>query len=153
MSPEEAGARLAALVSGDAVIGEEEQVFALLSVDADGSPRSCALSRTEIAVDGLAVHVAVHARRPTANIERDERATLVAYDGDAILAIRLALASGFSDAGLFAARLDIVGAEADSLGIPLRPPTFVATAEVSILEHWDRTRAALAVLAARHTGG
>jgi hypothetical protein len=153
MSPEEAGARLAALVAGDAVIGEEEQVFALLTVDSDGSPRSCALSRTEIAVDGLAVHVAVHARRTTTNIERDERATLVAYDGDVIMAIRLALASGFSDAGLFAARLDIVGAEADSLGIPLRPPTFVATPEVSILEHWDRTRAALGILAARHTGG
>ena len=146
MSPEEAAARLAPLVAGDAVVGEQEQVFALLSVDPDGSPRTCALSRTEIALDGTAVHVVLHARRTTANIERERRATLVAYDGDAIVAFRLTLDSAISDKGLFAARLAIVDAETDSLGIPLHPPTFVPTDELSIQEHWERTAAALARL-------
>ncbi len=146
MSPEEAAALLAPLVAGDAVIGENEQVFALLSVDADGSPRSCALSRTEIAMHGTAVHVALHARRTTTNIERERRATLVAYGGDDIIAVRLVLDSAISDAGLFGARLAIVDAETDSLGIPLQPPTFVPTAELSIQEHWERTRAVLAHL-------
>ena len=146
MSPDEAAARLAPLVAGDAVVGEHEQVFALLSVDPDGSPRTCALSRTEIAVDGTAVHVALHARRTTANIDRERRATLVAYDGDDILAIRLTLDFAVSHAGLFAARLAIASGETDSLGIPLRPPTFVPTTELSIQEHWDRTAVALALL-------
>ena len=146
MSPDEAAARLAPLVAGDVAIGQEEQVFALLSVDPDGSPRSCALSRTEIAVDGTAVHVVLHARRTTANIERAGRATLIAYDGDDIVALRLVLATTVADAGLFAARLDIVDAETDSLGIPLRPASFVPTDALSVQEHWDRTRAALARL-------
>jgi hypothetical protein len=148
MTPEEAATRLAPILHGDAEIGRDEPVFALLTVDTGGLPRSSALSRTELAVQGAGVHVALHARRATANLERDGRAVLVAFDGDAILSVGLQVEAAIRHDGLFAARLGITGGEADSLGIPLRPATFVPTAEVARMEHWDRTRAALARLAA-----
>jgi hypothetical protein len=147
MKPGEVASRLVRLLDGDAIIGHEEAVFALLTVDADGRPRSSALSRTELAVHGTAIHVALHARRASANLERDGRATLVAVDGDDIISAGLRVGATIRHAGLFAARLDITGGEADSLGIPLRPPTFVPTAELAVQEHWERTRAALARLA------
>jgi hypothetical protein len=147
MTPAEVATRLVRLLDGDAVIGDEESVFALLTVDADGSPRSSALSRTELAVHGNSIHVALHARRASANLERDGRATIVAVDGDDIISAGLQVGATIRHAGLFAARLDITGGEADSLGIPLRPPTFVPTAELAIQDHWERTRAALARLA------
>ena len=146
MTPQEVAARLAPLLDGDAVIGRDESVFALLTVDADGSPRSSALSRTELAVHGTAIHVALHARRASANLERDGRATLVAIDGDDIISAGLRVGATIRHAGLFAARLDISGGEADSLGIPLRPPTFIPTAGLAVQDHWERTRSALARL-------
>ena len=118
----------------------------LLTTDADGFPRHCALSRNEIDVAGTHVHVAIHARRASADIERTGAATLVAVDGADILMYRLRLETALHTDHVHAFRFSVIASEADSLGIPLTAPTFLATPELAELDQWEATEAALAAL-------
>jgi hypothetical protein len=115
----------------------------LLTVDADGHPRHCALSRTELAVVGSFLDAALYARRTGENLQRERAATLVAVDGDEIVSFRLATNRILRLDGLLGVRFEVLGVETDSLGVELRPPAFVPTAELARDEHWDATRRAL----------
>jgi hypothetical protein len=138
--------RLARLVDGDVTIGRPEPFLLVLTGDADRYQRHCALSRTELEVVGSALHVALHARRTVANLERDGVAVLVAVDQDEIVSFRLTVQRVVRGDGIVGVRLEIVGIETDSLGVPLTPPTFSPTAELARSEHWDATRRMLTTL-------
>jgi|RhiMetdeSRZDD1v2_1073273.scaffolds.fasta_scaffold411357_3 membrane-associated protease RseP (regulator of RpoE activity) len=139
-------ARLARLVDGEVTIGHSEPMMLLLTGDADGYPRHCALSRTELEVVGPSLHAALHARRTVANLERDGAAVLVAVDQAEIVSFRLVVQAIVRADGPVGVRLDIVAVEADSLGIDLTAPSFVPTTELARSEHWDRTRSVLTAL-------
>jgi hypothetical protein len=139
-------ARLANLTDGEVTIGRTEPFVLLLTADADRYPRHCALSRTEVEVVGLSLHVVLHARRTVANLERDGTAVLVAVDHNEIVSFRLAVRQIVRRDGLAGVRFDVLSAEVDSLGIDLTPPSFDPTPDLSRSEHWDATRRLLAEL-------
>jgi hypothetical protein len=128
------------------VLGRVEPFLLLLTVDIDGHPRHCALSRTELAVVGSFLDAALYARRTGENLLRDGTATLVAVDDDEIVSFRLATNRTLRVDGLLTVRFDVLGMNIDSLGVELRSPTFVPTAELARSERWDATRRALDTL-------
>jgi hypothetical protein len=142
-------ARLAGITEGSVAPASVERILALLTTGEDGFPRHCALSRNEIEVADERVHVAIHARRAGADIQRTGTATLVAVDGTDILSYRLRLEATEPVEGTLALRFTLSDCEVDSLGIPLQPATFVATSAVAELDHWEATRRALAAIRRR----
>ena len=97
---------------------------------------------------GPFLDAALYARRTRENLQRDRAATLVAVDHDEIVSFRLATNQILQQGGLLGVRFDVLGAESDSLGVELRPPSFVPTAELARSEHWVATRRALDTLRA-----
>ena len=89
---------------------------------------------------------ALYARRTSENLLRVLTATLVAVDHDEIVSFRLAVNRTLRVGGLLTVRFDVLGVDTDSLGVELRPPTFVPTADLARSEHWDATRRALDTL-------
>jgi hypothetical protein len=97
-------------------------------------------------VVGRFLDAALYARRTGENLERDRAATLVAVDHDEIVSFRLTTHRTRRLGGLLGARFEVLGVETDSLGVELRPPAFVPTAELARSEQWDATRRALDTL-------
>jgi hypothetical protein len=131
-----------------------EPVAQLLTTDADGYPRVCLLSRAELAAGedpagGDAVGCVMRATHTLANLRRDARALLLVTGADAAHYVRLRareILDAGDGSGRAAVAFEVAGARADSLGIPLRPMTFRASARVRHLEQWDTNREFLARL-------
>ncbi|MGH3164643.1 MAG: hypothetical protein ACRDN0_01970 [Trebonia sp.] len=85
----------------------------------------------------------VRARHTVANLRRDGRALLMVTSDVAAHYVRLRareMLQADDGSGRAAVAFDVTGAQADSLGIPLRPMMFRASARVRHLEHWDSNR-------------
>ena len=134
-----------------------EPIAHLLTTDDDGYPRVCLLSRAELATAGTdAAGCVVRARRTIANLRRDGQALLVVTGEQAAHYIRLRVRTilGSEDGtGRAAIAFDVTGAQADALGVPLRPMTFRASAALRSYERWDENRALLERVAAVAAGG
>ena len=83
---------------------------------------------------------------PRANLERDGRATLIAIGGITAHYAKLRVTRSIIGGGALGCRLAVAGHKADSLGIPLWPAGFTATAEIGRLERWQDSRRLLASL-------
>lgn len=141
----------AALVAGTTEDDAWEIVLPLLTVDADGFPRVCQLSRAEVHIDGTTVRCVVRGRRTMANLRRDRRALLVVIHDVTAYYIRMVLRRAVTDEqrpGGLAAEFGIERVEADSRQTPLRPMTFLAGAWVRAQDHTDEDRSLLERLAA-----
>lgn len=140
---------VAGLLVGDAAEDAWEAAFHLLTVDPDGYPRVCLLSKAELAADGYVIRCVLRARRTIANVRRDGRAVLTAVGPQAAHYVRLQAQVIVEDSGSggTGVRFMVTAEEADTLGIPLRPMTFRASAYVRDRERWDENRALLDRLA------
>jgi hypothetical protein len=65
---------------------------------------------------------------------------------------KLAVVRSLEAEGLFGCALQVVDHTADSLGIPLTPIRYRATAEIAELERWERGARVLRALAGGDTG-
>jgi hypothetical protein len=141
-------ADVVAALSAPVRVGETAQAFPFLTVADSGAPHCCLLSSTELAVaaDAAVVLAAVAGRRTPAHLLARGSATLLVVSGTALHSCRLALATSITHDGVFAAALDVVDHEADSLGIPLQPLGFVPPSDLAVRERWDVTAGALAAL-------
>ena len=137
---------LAELTAGDVAVGVPDPIISLLTCGEDGFVQHCALSRTEVAVVGRHVDIAITARRTRANLARTGQATLVAIIASSIMSFRLTAIRSVDRDGIVATRFDVRGCDRDDLGVPLTSATFVATSRLVELERWDETRAALLAL-------
>lgn len=141
---------VAELAAGTTADDEWEVVLPLLTVDEDGFPRVCQLSRAEVDIDGATVRCVVHGRRTTANLLRDRRAVLVAVHNVTTYYVRLNVRRAVNDEegppGL-AVEFDVDRVEEDSRQTPLRPMTFLAGALVRAQDRTDDARALLDRLA------
>jgi hypothetical protein len=139
---------LAALLAGWPEPGRAEQAFPFLTVDEAGFPHAALLSRAELDVspDRSAVLAVVASTRTRANLERDGRATLIAVGGTTAHYAKLRVTRRITGGGALGCRLAVAGHKADSLGIPLSPAGFTATAEIGRLERWQDSRRLLASL-------
>ena len=149
MSGAELPAAVLGLLAGTPEAGAWEPVFPLVTTDPDGGPRVCLLSSAELEADPDRVRCAVRSRRTTANLRRGGAALLQVVEGATSWSVRTRVGRTAQDGhGGFAAELLVTAVEPDSLGIPLRPMTFLADAALAALERWDDN----AVLFARLTG-
>jgi hypothetical protein len=139
---------LAKLLAGWPEPGAAEQAFPFLTVDEAGFPHAALLSRAELDVspDRSAVLAVVASTRTRANLERDGHATLIAVGGTTAHYAKLRVTRSVTGGGALGCRLEVAAHKADSLGIPLSPVGFTATAEIGRLERWRRSRRLLARL-------
>jgi hypothetical protein len=144
-------AGVAALVRGPVVAGGREQAFLLLSTDAEGFPHTCLLSRAELDVTANELLAAVASPRTKANLGRDGRGSLVAVGGTVVHTCRLVLRRQVVADGLLGAAFEVVEHRADSLGIPVAPLSFLASAELAELERWQACEQLLARLSGAHS--
>jgi hypothetical protein len=145
--PPEAVAAVAGTTEDDAW----EVVLPLLTVDEDGFPRVCQLSRAEVDIDGASVRCVVRGRRTTANLRRDRRALLVVVHDVTAYYVRMTVSRAVIDEqrpGALAVEFRIDRVEEDSRHTPLRPMTFLASAWVRTQDHTDGDRGLLDRLSA-----
>ena len=141
-------AELLSLLSGRPDVGEREQAFPFLTVDENGFPHVALLSRAEIEVAGAAEILAVVAsKRTCANLRRDGRAGLIAVNGTVASYAKLRVARMIEVGNLLGCGLVVTEYKSDSLGIPLQPISFVATADIAQMESWDASERLLRNLA------
>jgi hypothetical protein len=142
-----------ALLAGEPDDGAWEPVAHLLTVDDDGYPRVCLLSRGELAAAEDTVSCVVRARHTIANLRRTGQGLLVVAGGEAAYYLRLRVLATLEEAagGRLATAFAVVAAEHDTLGVPLRPMTFRASAALRSYEQWDGNRALLERVAALDT--
>lgn len=138
------------------IVGSREQVVPLLTVDGDGLPHACLLSRAQLRAAGDEIHAVVASPQTKENLRRDGAAAVLVTLGDTVHHCKLRVrrvADGPLAPGkppVLVAALGLVGLKADSIGIPLEPMTFLATEEIARVEHWEETEALLQSFDAPH---
>jgi hypothetical protein len=95
----------------------------------------------------------VRARHTIANLHRTGQGLLVVAGGETAYYVRLRVLATLEEAPgrRLAAAFAVVAAEHDTLGVPLRPMTFRASAALRSHEQWDANRALLERVAALDT--
>lgn len=104
------------------------------------------LSRAELGVAGGDVLAVLAPSRSRANVERTGVALLLAVEGTTQHGLGLDRVATVTEAGLLGVRFRVVAAKADSLGLPLRPLSYVPTEDLARTERWVRSQALLAAL-------
>lgn len=137
-----------AVLSGQPTVGELDQAFPLLTVDAGGTVEVCLLSRTEIEPGGAGLRMVLAGRRVRRNLQASGRATLLAVAGNAAHVLALEVRRTLEGDGALAAELAVVRATRDDAGVELAPLRFRAEERLRFEERWDRTAALLERLAA-----
>jgi hypothetical protein len=139
------------LLTGAAADGTGEAVCPLVTVDQDGFPRVCLLSRSEIHADQDTVACVFRGRRTKVNLRRDGRATLIVVGETSAFYCRLIARRSLTDeTGALAVEFSVESQEEDTLNIPLHPMTFTVTPALRLEERWERDRLLLRDLQSEH---
>jgi hypothetical protein len=130
---------VAALLRRPIAVGDEQQAFPLLTVDADGFPHVGLVSRRELRVRDRdrALVLALRGRGARANLARTGAAGLIAIEGETAHELKLAVRESRDEGELSGYVLEVVEHRRDSLGIALSPIGFRVTAQLAALEGWD----------------
>lgn len=140
------------LLRGFPVPGSNEQAFPLITVDDNGYPHVALLSRSEMDVvpGELALLAVVGSPRTRNNLTRDGRAGLIAIGAYSAYYLKLQLAQSIEDEGVMGCAFSPIEFKEDSLGIPLVPIGFHATADVARMERWEVSARLLTRVAQEH---
>lgn len=138
-----------AMLAGRPAAGTWEPMFPLLTVDDSGFPHVCLLSRAELAADNRWVYAVLTSRNTIKNLSRDRKATLVVVGTDTASYVKLTVRESVPDGDWLGVACQVASAKNDSLHIPLRPPQYLVTQELSVTENWARGERMLARLARR----
>jgi hypothetical protein len=133
-------------LNGLPVPGQHEAAFPLLTVDDEGFPHVCLLSRAELEADAGEVRAVIASRNTRAHLERDGRASLVVVEGTTAHYLKLAVDRSHDIDGRLAVAFSPSDHRADSLGIPLTPIGYTPSDDLSDLERWDLSARGLAEL-------
>ena len=109
-----------AALEGSPRVGEWEVFFPILTVDGDGYPHVCLLSRAELAADEYHVFAVVASGTTIENIRRDGRATLVVFGPGSGTYCKLLAVATATEGGALGATFEVTWSKRDSIGIPLR---------------------------------
>ena len=126
-------------LAGRPVMGGAEQVVALLTVDANGLPHACLLSRAQLDASATEVLAAITSPGTRANLRRSAGALILVTLGDTVHHCKLGVLRARDSHGVLLVAFELLGHKADTLGIALEPMTFVASAGIASFEHWDET--------------
>jgi hypothetical protein len=145
---------VARLLAGRPAVGVTEQAFPFLTVDEAGFPHVALLSRAELAVSpgDEEVHAVVASTRTKSNLERGGMAGLIAIEGTTAHYVKLRVLRTVEAGPVLGCALGVTEHKADSLGIPLSPVSFTATAGIARAEDWAASERLLRALAAQSAG-
>jgi hypothetical protein len=130
-------------LSGRPDIGGTDQAFPLLSVDPEGFPHVCLLSRAELDADGEEVRAAIASRQTRSNIEERGQVSLIVVVDDASHYCKLRLKRAIEVNGRMAASFEMVSHKRDSLGIALSPLSYAVVESLPALEQWETSEACI----------
>lgn len=134
-----------AALRGQPERGAWNQMFPLLTVDEEGFPHVCLLSRTELDADPSSISVVVASVTTAANLRRSGIATLIVVAGRSAWYCKLRTRAPLVEVeGLLGARFAAVAVKEDSVGVELRPALYHEDERLEESEHRAATRALLA---------
>lgn len=134
-------------MEGRPEVGELDQAFALLTVDAEGRVDVCLLSRTEVEATPSSLRVVVASTKARRNLRATGRATFLSVTDGAAHYLALRTRHVIEEEGAMAADLQVERDLRDDLGVELHPILFRVEERLAVEERWDRTRRLLARLA------
>jgi hypothetical protein len=126
-------------LAGWPVMGGDEQVVPLLTVDADDLPHACLLSRAQLDASAAEVRATVTSLRTRANLRRTGAALILVTLGDTVHHCKLGVLRAHERRGVLLIAFEALEHKADTMGIPLTPMTFVASPWIASFEHWDES--------------
>lgn len=135
-------------LSGWPQVGIWDQMFAMLTVDANGFPHVCLLSRAQLEAGVSDVRAVIAGQTTSANLQRSRQATLIVISPGAAWYCKLrVLRFRVVDGEPLAARFEVVSVKRDSAGVELQPARFMPTAAVTAEEDWQQGKRLLDSLA------
>jgi hypothetical protein len=121
------------------VMGSAEQVVPLLTVDSNGFPHACLLSRAQLDATETEIRAAITSWGTRENIRRHGVALILVTQGDTVHHLKVGVLHAHDKNRVLLVAFELIAYKADSLGIEMQPMTFLATPWISNLEHWDET--------------
>ncbi|MHB8244288.1 MAG: hypothetical protein ACYDGN_02885 [Acidimicrobiales bacterium] len=140
-----------ATLAGHPAVGALDQAFVLVTVDDEGVPDICLLSRSEMDADSRQVRAVVAGRKARANLARSGRATLIVVAGGVPTYLALRCGAMVEREGAVGVALSVTRVLRDDIGIELHPIMFRVEERLAATERWDRSTALLGEL--RRLGG
>ena len=130
-------------LSGKPIMGSSEQVVPMFTVDLNGFPHPCLLSRAQLDATDTEIRAAITSWGTRANIRNHGAALILVTLGDTVHHLKLGVTHAHDEKGVLLVAFELVEYKADTLGIQLQPMTFLAGPWISSLEHWDETETML----------
>lgn len=141
-------------LSGYPEVGVAEVMMPLLTVDSDGYPHVCLLSRAELDADVARVFAVVTSPTTRANILRDRRATLVVFTESAAYYCKLDGESVQDDGVTLWGTFEPASTKVDGdASFAMAPPRYLPTDAIATSEDWARSRSLLEELRASPPNG
>ncbi len=134
---------VAAYLSERPEMGRPEQVIPLLTVDSNGFPHACLLSRAQINATDKEVRAAITSWGTRANIRNQGVALILVTIGDTVHHLKLGVLRAHDEKQVLLVAFEPIEYKADTLGIQIQPMSFLAGPWISSLEHWDETEVML----------
>ena len=130
-------------LSGRPEMGKAEQVIPLLTVDSNGFPHACLLSRAQINATDNEVRAAITSWGTRANLRSHGVALILVTIGETVHHLKLGVLRAHDEKRVLLVAFEPIEYKADTLGIQIQPMSFLAGPWISSLEHWDETEAML----------
>ena len=128
-------------------VGIWDQMFALLTVDAEGFPHVCLLSRAELEAGVSEIRAVIASPTTSANLTRSRRATLMVIDPAAAWYCKLeVLGLRVTNGEPLAAKFRVASVKRYAVDVALKPACFLPTAALTRAEDWQRSKRLLAAL-------
>ncbi len=126
-------------LSGKPEMGKAEQVIPLLTVDSNGFPHACLLSRAQIDASGSEIRAAITSWGTRANLRYHGVALILVTIGETVHHLKLGVLRAHDEKRVLLVAFEPIQYKADTLGIQVQPMSFLAGPWISSLEHWDET--------------
>ncbi len=124
-------------------MGSPEQVVPLMTVDSNGFPHACLLSRAQLDATETEIRAAITSWGTRANIRNNGVALMLVTLGDTVHHLKLGVLRAHDEKRVLLVAFEPVDYKADTLGIEVEPMTFLAGPWIASLEHWEETETML----------
>ncbi|NNN18880.1 MAG: hypothetical protein HKL84_03385 [Acidimicrobiaceae bacterium] len=126
-------------LAGKPVMGSAEQVVPLLTIDSNGFPHACLLSRAQLDATDTEVRAAITSWGTRENLRNHGVALILVTLGDTVHHLKVGVLHAHDENRVLLVAFELIAYKSDSLGIEIQPMTFLAGPWISSLEHWDET--------------
>lgn len=132
-----------AYLSTGPVMGSPEQVLPLMTIDSNGFPHACLLSRAQVRATKSEIRTAITSWGTRANLRVNGVGLLLVTLGETVHHIKMGVLRAHDEKKVLLVAFEPLFYKADTLGIEIQPMTFLAGPWISSLEHWDETESML----------